>query len=65
LNFELRAWTDRFERSLALRSEMGLSVYNALAAAGIEIPFPQRDVHVKGAEAGLEGVLREQDRRAP
>jgi small-conductance mechanosensitive channel len=47
LNFELRAWTDRFDESAAIRSELSVAVYAALRAAGIEIPFPQHDVRLR------------------
>jgi potassium efflux system protein len=56
LNFELQAWTDRFERAGAIRSEIGLAVYTALTAAGVRIPFPQRDIHLKGGEGPQEGL---------
>ena len=48
LNFELRAWTDRSENWLLLRSELSVAVYAALREAGIAIPFPQREVHLRG-----------------
>ncbi|MFN8627241.1 MAG: mechanosensitive ion channel [Candidatus Binatia bacterium] len=52
LDFELRAFTDRIERWALTRSELNLGVHDALVAAGISIPFPQRDVHLSGALAG-------------
>ncbi|MGI9288578.1 MAG: mechanosensitive ion channel domain-containing protein [Pseudomonadales bacterium] len=47
LDFELRFWTNRAERWLLVRSDISVAVNDALAAAGITIPFPQRDVHVQ------------------
>lgn len=47
LDFELMAWTDSFDRWYAARSELGLEVHRKLAEAGIEVPFPQRVLHVK------------------
>ena len=47
LNFELRAWTDRFDRWVEIRSELGVAVYAALRDAGMEIPFPQREVRLR------------------
>jgi len=59
LNFQLRAWTARFEEWVRTRSELGLAVHAALKQAGIEIPFPQRDVRVvlekAPEEAGANG----------
>jgi len=46
LNFQLRAWTARFEEWLRTRSELGVAVQAALKAEGIDIPFPQRDVRI-------------------
>jgi small-conductance mechanosensitive channel len=49
LRFELRAWTDRLDRHVTIRSELGVAVYAALREAGMTIPFPQQDVHVRQA----------------
>ena len=47
LNFELRAWTDSFEQWVQVRSELALEVHRKLGEAGIEVPYPQRVLHVK------------------
>ncbi|MCJ7754955.1 MAG: mechanosensitive ion channel, partial [Thermoanaerobaculales bacterium] len=45
LDFELRAWTGGdFVR---VASELRVAINTALAEAGIEIPFPQRDLHLR------------------
>jgi len=46
INFELRAWTNRFERWPIVQTELAVAVYAALQAAGMSIPFPQREVRV-------------------
>jgi small-conductance mechanosensitive channel len=46
LDFELRAWTDEFDQWVGIRSELCLDLHRALAEAGIEVPFPQRVLHV-------------------
>jgi small-conductance mechanosensitive channel len=46
LNFQVRAWTARFEEWMKTRSDLGLAVQMALRAEGIDIPFPQRDVRI-------------------
>jgi small-conductance mechanosensitive channel len=50
LNFSLRAWTADFDNFLAVKSTLTLAVHDALKAANIVIPFPQRDVHLSGLE---------------
>jgi len=47
LDFELRAWTALFDNYVVTQSQLSVAVGGALAEAGIEIPFPQRDVHVR------------------
>ena len=46
INFELRAWTNRFERWAKIETELASAVYAALHAAGMSLPFPQREVRV-------------------
>jgi small-conductance mechanosensitive channel len=47
LKFELRAWTDRFDRWLTIKSDLNVAVYAALQDAGMEIPVPQREVRLR------------------
>ena len=57
LNFRLMFWTATFEDFFRVRSEVYVAVNDALKEAGITIPFPQRDLHVKaltGPGATLE-----------
>ena len=46
LDFVLQFWAPDFAEAVRLKSVVGLQVHDALAGAGIEIPFPQRDVRV-------------------
>ena len=57
LNFTLYAWVD-FEEGIALTSDILSSVYDALEEAGIQIPFPQRDLHVRSVSENAGRVLR-------
>ncbi len=54
LNFRLLAWTPNFDDFLRLRSELSVRTNDAIKEAGIEIPFPQRDLHVKSVTEGAE-----------
>jgi small-conductance mechanosensitive channel len=53
INFELIFWIDvRTTARRKVRSQLYFAIFNVLKQAGIEIPFPQRDVHlVQGAES--------------
>src|SRR4030095_3417001 len=46
LDFSLRMWTLRQEPFPQLKSDVGVGMYKVLTEAGIEIPFPQTDLHV-------------------
>jgi small-conductance mechanosensitive channel len=52
LDFELRSWITRNDRFLAIKSEVTTKVERALRDAGITIPFPQRDLHIKSDARG-------------
>jgi small-conductance mechanosensitive channel len=58
LDFLLRFWVN-FENGLQAKSDVSIAIYNGLAAANIEIPFPQRDVHIKN-DASMNEDKREQ-----
>lgn len=46
LNFKLRFWV-HYEVGLQAKSDVSIEVYNKFAEHGVEIPFPQVDMHVK------------------
>jgi MscS family membrane protein len=50
LDFELLCWARRPHDRGRLMHDLNTSIYNDFADAGIEIPFPQRDVHLKHAQ---------------
>ncbi len=48
INFELLVWIDvRKMSEKAVRSQLYYAIFDAFAQAGIEIPFPQRDIHIR------------------
>ena len=49
LDFRLLAWVELPERRGACVDALHTAVYKQFNAEGIEIPFPQRDVHLKQA----------------
>lgn len=52
LDFTVKFWTAEAESASRVKSDVGLAVHAALAAAGIKIPFPQQDVHVMTLPTG-------------
>ncbi|HJL19225.1 MAG TPA: mechanosensitive ion channel [Sandaracinaceae bacterium LLY-WYZ-13_1] len=53
IEFTIRFWTNDYIGAIRLQSVLSQRVYRALEEAGIEIPFPQRDLHVRSVEADL------------
>ena len=47
LNFELRVFLLNVDSRLSVISDLNFAIDKAFREAGIEIPFPQRDLHVK------------------
>ncbi len=47
LNFDLLVWTDNAARIVPLASDLRYNIWEALKANNIEIPFPQRDLHIR------------------
>ncbi|MBW2237114.1 MAG: mechanosensitive ion channel, partial [Deltaproteobacteria bacterium] len=46
LSFELRAWIPRFEEGFGVQTALWTDIERRFLAAGVEVPYPQRDVHV-------------------
>lgn len=59
LDFELRAWTGRAESWRQVQSNLAVAIHGALKQAGIEIPFPQRDLHVRSVSPEARGQAAE------
>ena len=59
LDFELRVWTTtRVQTPRPLASELYFSIFRAFREHGIEIPFPQRDLHLRSVSVPIP-VTRE------
>jgi small-conductance mechanosensitive channel len=56
LDFSVRCWTTNFDDWVALRSELAVRIAEALKAEAVEVPFPQRDLHLRSVspQAGAQ-----------
>jgi len=63
LQFNVRAWTTDRADWLLVRSTLAVKIRDGLAEAGIEVPKPQLDLHVRGA--GKEAIGPAIDPSAP
>jgi small-conductance mechanosensitive channel len=61
LNFNLRAWTGLYDQWFQVSSDLNVAVNRALAEAGIEIPFPQRDLHLRSISDAAGAKLQSSD----
>ena len=50
LDFELRVWIANFDDWFKVESAVNTAINRALKTAGIEIPFPQRDLHLRSVD---------------
>ena len=55
LSFELRFWTYQ-EDWFQLKSDVAVHLIKALREANIEIPFPQRDLHIRSVSSLAKGL---------
>ncbi len=53
LNFRLLIWTERPRRYPQIKSDIHYRIWRLFKEANIEIPFPQRDLHVRGGALDL------------
>ena len=50
LDFEIMVWTGEPRKQFRVRSDLNYEIEASFRRYGIEIPFPQRDLHVDGLE---------------
>jgi len=61
LNFRLRIWAP-MDVGLTTKSQVTIAIYDGLNEAGITIPFPQQDLHVKSIEPEVEKVILQKNK---
>ena len=58
LDFIVRFWARDAATAVSARSEVGVAIVEALDAEGIEIPFPQRDLHLRSVDPDAAQALK-------
>jgi small-conductance mechanosensitive channel len=61
LDFELRVWIPDFDSRRQVQSEINQDIDLRFRELGIEIPFPQRDLHLRSVDASLSGLVTAPD----
>jgi len=61
LDFEIRAFVRETSMRLPVQNELRIATFSALKNANIEIPFPQRDIHIKTDPATSQRPPKESD----
>jgi small-conductance mechanosensitive channel len=57
LDFELQFWVMQESNTVKVKSEVALEVMRLLSEANVEIPFPQRDLHLRRVDPSAAGLL--------
>jgi small-conductance mechanosensitive channel len=63
LDFELHFWVMQENNGMQITSEVALAVMKSLTGAGIEIPFPQRDLHLRSIDPTTAGLLSPNEKK--
>ena len=58
LNFELRVWTvQQVQTPSRLKSDLYFAIFEAFRKENIELPFPQRDLHIRSVSEKVSSSL--------
>jgi potassium-dependent mechanosensitive channel len=59
LDFELRAWIANVDNRPRVKSDLLLYIDRRFRETGVEIPFPQRDLHLRSVDGKVVNTLRQ------
>jgi potassium efflux system protein len=65
INFELRFWVMQADTTVTIKSEVALAAWELLTEAGVEIPFPQRDLRLRAVDPEAAARLTGNGAREP
>jgi potassium efflux system protein len=65
LDFEVRVFINDVNWVAFVASDLRYTIHKALKEAGIEIPFPQRDVNVRGLKEAVADSVADAVAQAP
>ncbi len=65
LDFEIRTYIHDINKSFLIRSEMLQQIDSRFREAGIEIPFPQRDLHLRSVNTNVLQRLKTEGNYSP
>lgn len=58
LNLQIRVWIDEPRDQAIIRSRVNFAIERAFRQRGIEIPFPQRDLHIRSSSIGIDELKK-------
>jgi potassium efflux system protein len=61
LNFRMLFWTREYDQWIRIKSDVLFQVFDDLKAAGIEIPFPQNDLHLRSIDEKINFTVSSKD----
>jgi potassium-dependent mechanosensitive channel len=64
LKLQIRVWIDEPRDQAIIRSRVNFAIERAFRQRGIEIPFPQRDLHIRSSSIGIDEVRKAMDTKA-
>ena len=59
MNFELQFWVMQEGNGVRVKSEVSLAIMQSFEQAGIEIPYPQRDLRLRSIDPSAAAMLAE------
>jgi small-conductance mechanosensitive channel len=59
VDFRVLFWTSEFDKFVGLKSAVLQAIYQRFGEEGIEIPFPQQDLHIRSIDPRVAEILKD------